>query len=63
MALAEDQNVTLNFDYRGLISTCRVDTPKVGPFRLKIMPNQLLNNSKTTFKTQKWLFRPQKWSR
>ena len=36
--------------------------PKFGLFRLKIMPKQLLNSSKTTFKkSKKWHFGTPKW--
>ena len=67
MTPSEGQNLTLNFDFKGHISTFQAEnTPKSEPFKAKnnaqTTPEQLLNNFekvlKTTFLTQKG----QKWS-
>ena len=54
MALSEDQNMTLDGNFGGHLATFRTETqPKVDLLRRKIIPKQLLDNSKATFKKSK----------
>ena len=61
MTLPVGQFLTKNFDFRGQIWTFQAEiTPKVRLLRPKIMPKQLRNISKITFKTPKnGLFDPE----
>ena len=65
LTLSDGQNLSLNFDFRGHIYIpleLKIQV-KVGLLRSKIMPKQLLNNPKPTFKkSKKRLFCPSKWS-